>query len=141
MTPTATRNGKLRPVDRARITGGFWAARQRANGEVAIPAGPAAARVGRQPRQPAHRRRARRRATSRGPVFMDSDVYKWLEAVAWEYGRDPSADLLAAQREVDRGGRRRPAARRLPELGRADRAARSATRTCRGATSTTARAT
>jgi uncharacterized protein len=29
----------------------------------------------------------------RGPVFMDSDVYKWLEAAAWELGREPDAEL------------------------------------------------
>ncbi len=31
--------------------------------------------------------------TFRGPVFMDSDVYKWLEAAAWELGRSPDARL------------------------------------------------
>jgi DUF1680 family protein len=31
----------------------------------------------------------------RGPMFMDSDVYKWLEAAAWEQGREPSAALAA----------------------------------------------
>ena len=35
-----------------------------------------------------------------GPVFADSDVYKWLEAAAWEYGRNPTDDLLEAQREL-----------------------------------------
>jgi len=25
----------------------------------------------------------------RGYVFIDSDIYKWLEAVAWEMGREP----------------------------------------------------
>jgi DUF1680 family protein len=29
----------------------------------------------------------------RGPVFMDSDIYKTLEAVNWELGRSHSADL------------------------------------------------
>jgi uncharacterized protein len=32
----------------------------------------------------------------RGPVFMDSDVYKWLEAIGWELGRRPDADLEEA---------------------------------------------
>ena len=35
-----------------------------------------------------------------GPIFMDSDVYKWLEAVAWELGREPADDLRELQREV-----------------------------------------
>ncbi len=36
--------------------------------------------------------------TFRGPVFMDSDVYKWLEACSWELGRQPDPAL---QRSVD----------------------------------------
>ena len=31
----------------------------------------------------------------RGYVFLDSDIYKWLEAVAWEVGRKPDKDLLS----------------------------------------------
>ena len=29
----------------------------------------------------------------RGYVFIDSDIYKWLEAVAWELGREPDNEL------------------------------------------------
>jgi DUF1680 family protein len=37
--------------------------------------------------------------TYRGPVFMDSDIYKTLEAISWEQGREPSEELaeFAAQ--------------------------------------------
>src|SRR6266540_4243933 len=31
----------------------------------------------------------------RGYVFLDTDIYKWLEAVAWELGREPDQDLLS----------------------------------------------
>ncbi len=31
----------------------------------------------------------------RGYVFQDSDIYKWLEAVAWELGRKPNRELSA----------------------------------------------
>jgi uncharacterized protein len=31
----------------------------------------------------------------RGPVFMDSDIYKTLEAIGWELGHAPSPDLAA----------------------------------------------
>ena len=31
----------------------------------------------------------------RGPVFMDSDIYKVLEAVGWELGRSPDAELAS----------------------------------------------
>ncbi len=71
---------------------GFWAARQRVNRDaiahgydrlvtagnldnLAMAAGQQSA------------------AEYRGPVFMDSDVYKWLEAVAWECARAPSDEL------------------------------------------------
>jgi uncharacterized protein len=50
-------------------------------------------------------------ARYRGPVFMDSDVYKRLEAAAWEMGRAPSEwlrstteatiDLVAAAQGAD----------------------------------------
>jgi DUF1680 family protein len=33
-------------------------------------------------------------------VFSDSDVYKWLEALAWELGREPSTKLAALARET-----------------------------------------
>ena len=29
----------------------------------------------------------------RGYVFLDSDIYKWLEAVAWELGKEPDKEL------------------------------------------------
>jgi len=81
------------------VTGGFWADRQRANRETAIPSG--------QERLESagnldNLRIAAGTATgeARGPIFMDSDVYKWLEAAAWEYGRQPSGELLQAQRAV-----------------------------------------
>src|SRR3954452_2599141 len=99
--PTAGAACRLRPVapGAARVTGGFWADRQRANRETAIPSG--------------HERlesagnldnlriaAGSKTGEARGPIFMDSDVYKWLEAAAWEYGRSPSQELLEAQRAV-----------------------------------------
>ena len=101
VAPTAGASGRLRtlPFEAVRITGGLWAARQRVNREVAIPAG------GKHLESAGNLDNLRIVAgsatgTARGPLFMDSDVYKWLEAVAWEHGCDPSVELLAAQREV-----------------------------------------
>ena len=101
VAPTAGASGRLRPLPfrAARITGGLWAARQRVNREVAIPAG------GKHLESAGNLDNLRIAAGTtsgavRGPLFMDSDVYKWLEALAWEYGRDPSVELLSAQREV-----------------------------------------
>jgi uncharacterized protein len=101
VAPTAGAVGRLRPLPygAARITGGLLAARQRVNREVAIPAGPerleAAGNLD-------NLRTAAGPGTgpATGPVFMDSDVYKWLEAAAWELGRDPDPALLAQQRAV-----------------------------------------
>ena len=117
--PRRQQQGALAAVglDRARITGGFWAPRQTRNGEGAIPTGQdqleaagnlhnlrLAAGVG--------------EGEAIGPVFADSDVYKWLEAAAWEYGRNPNEDLLKRQRELTCGRRRRAARGWLPRLGR-----------------------
>src|SRR5215212_11126318 len=101
VAPTPDASCRLWPVPlgAARVTGGFWADRQRANRETAIPSG--------QERLESagnldNLRIAAGTATgeARGPIFMDSDVYKWLEAAAWEYGRQPSEELLEAQRAV-----------------------------------------
>jgi hypothetical protein len=36
----------------------------------------------------------------RGPVFMDSDIYKTLEAIGWELGHDPAPDLAGFAAET-----------------------------------------
>ncbi|MFJ7289136.1 glycoside hydrolase family 127 protein [Curtobacterium sp. NPDC098951] len=99
--PTAAAHLTLRPLPTgdARITGGFWALRQERNGRDAIRGGYAlleAAGNFRNLRIAA----GLEEGDATGPIFMDSDVTKWLEAVAWEYGRAPADDLLALQREV-----------------------------------------
>ena len=71
---------------------GFWAARQRVN-RGAIAHGYDRLVDCRQPRNLAMAAGRRTAAEYRGPVFMDSDVYKWLEAVAWECARMPSEEL------------------------------------------------
>lgn len=101
VNPSASARCVLRPLPLggARITGGFWAARQLINRDVAIPGG-------------AHRLQAAGNYDNlriaagiadgdyRGPVYQDSDIYKWLEAVAWEIGRAPSDELLDWLREA-----------------------------------------
>lgn len=99
--PTSTATTALLPLESgdARITSGFWALRQQRNGAAAI-------REAYDLLETAgnfdNLRIAAGTATghARGPIFMDSDVYKWLEALAFEYGREPSDDLLEMQREV-----------------------------------------
>ena len=100
-TPAATAKGRRHPLGlgQVAITGGFWAPRQARNGADAIPSGQdqlekagnlhnlrLAAGIG--------------EGEAIGPVFADSDVYKWLEAAAWEYGRNPDDDLLRRIREL-----------------------------------------
>ncbi|WP_432548759.1 glycoside hydrolase family 127 protein [Kineococcus sp. SYSU DK004] len=99
--PTPGAAVALRPVPTgaARITGGFWSARQAANRRQAL-------RTGYEKLQSAGNLRNLRIAAGtedgevRGPIFMDSDVYKWLEAAGWEHGREADAELLGWIREV-----------------------------------------
>ncbi|MDQ1663553.1 MAG: uncharacterized protein QOJ68_3533 [Blastococcus sp.] len=93
--PVVPAGGRLSPlgIDEVRITGGFWAERQRVNGAASIRHAQEwmerlgwignfdAAREGRPHRT--------------GREFADSDVYKLLEAMAWEIGRTEDADLEA----------------------------------------------
>jgi DUF1680 family protein len=94
VVPTAAARVRLRPLDPAgvRILGGLLGDRQRVNREVTIPHGTEQLEgagtfenlrvaAGRSP------------GGHRGMVFSDSDVYKWLEALAWETQREPSPEL------------------------------------------------
>ncbi|WP_216648764.1 glycoside hydrolase family 127 protein [Agromyces agglutinans] len=103
VAPVAPSAGALRPLglDEVAITGGFWHRRQEVNGEATLAhiehwleregwlanldlaaSDPAALASGR-----------------RGREFSDSEVYKYLEALAWEIGRrggaDASGDAIA----------------------------------------------
>ena len=99
LTPDAACRLRPVPLGAVTITGGLWATRREVNGNVAVP-------LGRERLESAGNLDNLRIAAGivsgepRGPVFMDSDVYKWLEAAAWEYARRPSEELLEAQREV-----------------------------------------
>jgi DUF1680 family protein len=92
----------LRPLDMSasRLTGGFWALRLAAN-RAAVPVVHQrlvdAGNVG-------NLRVAAGEATgtAEGATFRDSDVYKWLEAAAWECGREPDEALLDRLRDLTR---------------------------------------
>ncbi|GAA2089464.1 glycoside hydrolase family 127 protein [Pseudolysinimonas kribbensis] len=93
--PIAPSRGVLRPLglDEVTITGGFWGDRQRVNGTALIQhceewverigwAGNFDAAVeGRMP------------GAHTGKSFADSDVYKLMEAMAWEIGRTGDAEM------------------------------------------------
>jgi uncharacterized protein len=76
------------------IDGGLWARRQAINREAALPHG---YRMLETAGNFENLRIAGGRSTGRyqGPVFMDSDVYKWIEAAAYEHARVPSEWLLS----------------------------------------------
>jgi DUF1680 family protein len=103
--PTSVSDGAdvaLRPLDlrAAEITGGFWFDRQTVNAETSIPDG--LRRLHESGVVENFRVVATGSGEPRGPIFADSDVYKWLEAAAWEYGRQPDEQLLADQLEITR---------------------------------------
>jgi uncharacterized protein len=101
VSPTDAAAATLRPLSLGdvSITGGFWADRLRLNRETTIPHG------FEQLDQAGNLQNLRLAAGATGRYralglmfgapfpFLDSDVYKWLEAVGWELGRDESAEL------------------------------------------------
>ncbi|GAB3609655.1 glycoside hydrolase family 127 protein [Humibacter ginsengiterrae] len=78
---------------------GFWLDRQLANRDVSIPDGLRQLRdAGNLGNFEIAAGRAEGEAV--GPIFADSDVYKWLEAAAWEYAREADEELLADQLKI-----------------------------------------
>lgn len=111
VTTTATRRpapviptrGALRPLglDEVELTDGFWAERQRRNATATIPhCDRWETRVGwiDNFRHALSGEVGRRK----GREFADSDVYKMLEAMAWEVGRSGDAALEARIEEIAR---------------------------------------
>lgn len=98
---TASPKAMLAPLrlNGASITGGFWAERQQVNRDVTLHQGSRhmdeAGNL--------HNLRVAAGETEgdyRGELYLDSDVYKWLESLAWEQSRAESADLARDQDEV-----------------------------------------
>ncbi|WP_328475222.1 glycoside hydrolase family 127 protein [Actinoplanes sp. NBC_00393] len=88
-------------VHRVELTGGFWADRVRINREHTIPHG--FEQLGKAGNLHNLRLAAGAEGEYRSPdalPFLDSDVYKWLEAVGWELGRAPEPGLASAADEV-----------------------------------------
>src|SRR4029450_8799584 len=87
----------LRPAIAGEIVGGFWADRRRVNREVSIPAG-----WKRLDEAGTHHNLELAAGRGTGGYvnelpFLDSDVYKWLEAVAWTFA-DPALSSSLADR-------------------------------------------
>ena len=99
--PTAQAAVTLRPLQpgAARITGGFWHTRQQRNRTAGL-------RSGYEQLEASGTFRNFRivggaeQGEASGMIFQDSDVYKWLEAVAFELGREDDPELRGMAREV-----------------------------------------
>ena len=94
VAPTSSAHVRLRPLDATgvRLTGGLLGDRQRVNRNVTILRGHE--ELERAGTLDNFRIAAGRlEGDRRGMVFSDSDVYKWLEALAWELARGDSAEL------------------------------------------------
>lgn len=101
VAPTGSARVRLRPIGGRGVVirDGLLAERQRVNREVTLLRGAEELeRAG----TLENLRIAAGRATGerRGMVFSDSDVYKWLEAIVWELGRAPSAELARLARDT-----------------------------------------
>jgi DUF1680 family protein len=101
VAPTDSARVRLHPIDGRGVVirDGLLAERQRVNREVTLLRG--AEELERAGTLDNLRIAAGRASGERrGMVFSDSDVYKWLEALAWELGREPSAELERLSRET-----------------------------------------
>lgn len=101
--PTDAAAVSLRPlaIGEVRITGGLWHQRAEANRGASIPQGLARLHSAGNIRN-LEIAAGIAEGEAVGPVFADSDVYKWLEAAAWEYARSGDQGLLHDQLELTR---------------------------------------
>ena len=143
VAPTDSARVRLRPIDGRGVVirDGLLADRQRVNREVTLLRG--AEELERAGTLDNLRIAAGRASGERrGMVFSDSDVYKWLEALAWELGREPSAELERLGARDDGARRRRAGAGRLSQQpGARSSTPRGGGPTWRWGTSSTAQAT
>ncbi|MET7475561.1 beta-L-arabinofuranosidase domain-containing protein [Streptomyces sp. NPDC005648] len=88
----------LRP-GAAEVTDGFWQSRREVNARTSIPQGPELLESAGNLHNLRLAAGSAEGAFQGAYPFVDTDVYKWLEAAAWQLGQGPSAELEA---DVDR---------------------------------------
>jgi DUF1680 family protein len=102
VAPASPSRGRLRPLglSEVTVTGGLWAERQRLNATETLPH--IHARLESEGWFGNFDRAARGALPEgrRGREFSDSEVYKYLEALAWEVGRRPDAATEQTFRDV-----------------------------------------
>ena len=90
----------LRPAIAAKITGGLWEERRRINREISIPGGwDRLHEAGNYHNLELAAGRTTGQYVNDLP-FLDSDVYKWLEAVGWVFA-DPDLDQSLKERLLE----------------------------------------
>jgi len=98
LRPAAGFRAALLPADGPRITGGFWRARRAVNSAACIPQGPELLENAGN----LHNLRlitGEAEGEYRGDLpFLDSDVYKWLEAAAWQAAEPEGLPAEVARR-------------------------------------------
>ena len=117
VAPVVPADGALQPLgmDEVRLTEGFWAQRQAVNGKSTL------THIEEWLERAGWLRNFDLAAAGtlpegrRGREFSDSEVYKYLEGLAWEIGRTDDDDLERRFRASRRPGGRRAGARRLPQ--------------------------
>src|SRR5215213_9743340 len=98
--PVAAEMTTLRPLTTGQITGGLWADRRRVNRNVSVPGGwDRLQEAGNFHNLELAAGRTTGEYVNDLP-FMDSDVYKWLEAVAWVFS-DAALDQSLSDRLQD----------------------------------------
>lgn len=108
VVPTSSASVRRRPIGLGgvTVTGGLWEERRRTNRDVTIPHGlrqlEAAGNLANLRAAAAGDGAYAGRADDAGLTFafLDSDLYKWLEAVGWELAQRSDPDLAAAAGDV-----------------------------------------
>jgi DUF1680 family protein len=97
VSPRSAERLAVRPLGLrdAVLTGGFWGRWQQVNREVTTPHA-----LGWLERDGSVDNLRRLDGPHQGLWFSDSDVYKVLEALSWDLGREPAAGLDATVREL-----------------------------------------
>jgi uncharacterized protein len=99
LTPGSQANLSPLPLGQVRLFDGYWKQWCEVNRSTTIPLG--SRRLEEAGNLYDLRLAAgQERGSYKGPVYQDSDVYKWLEAVAWERGREDGPELARRQKEV-----------------------------------------